>query len=166
MKRIFSLLILFVALGVSTLQAQYSRNDNEKETRRYEPGVYQDERGEYRWQVVERRVWIPEYRTPGIFGIGSRTIPGHYEVRSSDRVKVYTRSQYESRQQGRDGKHPHGMPPGQRKKMQKNRGYGDQRWDNDDRDDDNRKKKNKKKDYNKDRDDDRDDDRYDRDDRD
>ena len=48
MKRIFSLLILFVALGVSTLQAQYSRNDNEKETRRYEPGVYQDERGEYR----------------------------------------------------------------------------------------------------------------------
>ena len=146
MKRIFTLLILFVALGVSTSQAQYTRNnnENEKETRRYEPGVYQDERGEYRWQTIERRVWIPEYRTPGIFGIGSRIIPGHYEVRSTNRVKVYTNSEYEDRQQGRDGKkHPHGMPPGQRKKMQKNRNDDDQRWNNND--DDHRDKKGKTK---------------------
>jgi hypothetical protein len=164
MKRIFTLLILFVALGVSTSQAQYTRNnnENEKETRRYEPGVYQDERGEYRWQTIERRVWIPEYRTPGIFGIGSRTIPGHYEVRSTNRVKVYTNSEYENRQQSQgEKKHPHGMPPGQRKKMQKNRNDNDQRWNNED--DDHRDKKGKTKGKKNDHDDDN---RYDHDDND
>ena len=139
-------------MGVSTSKAQYTRDDNERETRRYEPGVYQDERGEYRWQTTESRVWIPEYRTPGIFGIGSRIIPGHYEVRSTNRVKVYSRSGYDNRQEGWNGKHPHGMPPGQRKKMQKNRNYDDQRWNNND--DENREKKDKKKHH--DDDDDRD----------
>ena len=87
MRRILLLAVLFVALGTTTSSAQYSSRDRD-ERRVTEPGVYQDERGEYQWQTVERRVWIPERRTSGVFGIGSRTIPGHYEMRS-DRVKVY-----------------------------------------------------------------------------
>jgi hypothetical protein len=72
----------------------------------------------------ERRVWIPEQRTRGIFGIGSRTIPGHYEMRT-ERVKVYLNG-------GKKNKkgHPHGMPPGQRKKL--NDRYDD-RYDSRDR---------------------------------
>lgn len=155
MKRIFTLLILFVALGVSTSKAQYTRDNNENETRRYEPGVYQDDRGEYRWQTVERRVWIPEYRTPGIFGIGSRIIPGHYEMRTS-RVRVYTDSNYENRQQGWVGKHPHGMPPGQRKKMQRNREENDQRWNNEDEDHHSNKRKGNRHDDDRDEREDRD----------
>lgn len=136
MKRIFTLLVLFVALGVSTASAQYDNTRERNETRRYEPGVYQDERGEYRWQTIESRVWIPERRTSGIFGIGGSIIPGHYEVRTTNRIKVYARNdrndQYGNNQGWKGGKHPHGMPPGQRKKLDKR--Y-DHRWDRDNRDD-------------------------------
>ena len=154
MKKIFTLLVLFVALGVSTANAQYNTR-NQNQTKTFEPGVYQDEQGEYRWQTIENRVWIPERRTSGIFGIGARTIPGHYEVTTTDRVKVYTRSDRNSqtgdRQQGWAGKHPHGMPPGQRKKIQSN---NDQRWDGDNNGSDKTKKGKKHK--NHDNDDDRD----------
>ncbi|MEJ7691850.1 hypothetical protein, partial [Daejeonella sp.] len=111
MKKILIILALFAASGTMTTQAQISQlptifgsNDNT---------VYRDDRGEYRWEMRERRVWIPEYRTRGVLGVGSRTIPGHYEMRN-ERVKVYLNG-------GDGGKnkkgHPHGMPPGQRKKM-------------------------------------------------
>ena len=108
------MLALFAAFMVNNSSAQ--RRD-EIINKTYEPGVFYDDRGEYRWQVVERRVWIPEYQTRGILGVGIRTIPGHYE-RRVDRVRVYTgssRNEY-SNDRGRAGKHPHGMPPGQRKK--------------------------------------------------
>ena len=116
------MLALFVALIANAAIAQ---NRDEIVNRTYEPGVFNDDQGgEYRWQVVERRVWIPEYQTRGIFGIGSRTIPGHYEMRS-ERIKVYTNSSRDGHYKGKGwkGKHPHGMPPGQRKKMQKNGNY-------------------------------------------
>lgn len=135
MKRILSLLILFVALGVSNANAQYDNRDtrNQKTTRVFEPGVFQDEGGEYRWARVETRVWVPERRTTGIFGIGARTIPGHYEVINTRREKVYTRDRNnQSGEYKKSGKkHPHGMPPGQRKKMQGN-GHDNDRWDNED----------------------------------
>ena len=89
MKRLIYLLAVFAALTANSAMAQYNRD--QVISRTYEPGVYNDDRGEYRWQVIERRVWIPEYRTRGILGVGSRTIPGHYEMRT-DRVKVYTNS--------------------------------------------------------------------------
>ena len=85
MKRLIYLLAVFAALTANSAMAQYNRD--QVISRTYEPGVYNDDRGEYRWQVIERRVWIPEYRTRGILGVGSRTIPGHYEMRT-DRVKV------------------------------------------------------------------------------
>jgi hypothetical protein len=136
MRRILLLAALFVALGATTTSAQY--NNRDREERRViatEPGVYQDDRGEYQWQTVERRVWIPERRTAGIFGIGSRTIPGHYEMRT-DRIKVYRNAdrdgRYGTQRKGWEGKHPHGMPPGQRKKMQ-NRRDNDRYDDRDDR---------------------------------
>lgn len=133
---------LFVALGATTVSAQISSR-NQTDRRVTEPGVYQDERGEYQWQTVERRVWIPERKTGGIFGIGSRTIPGHYEMRT-DRVKVYRgqNNNYSNKRKGWEGKHPHGMPPGQRKKLEnrKNDRYDDRRYEErrDDRNDDRR----------------------------
>lgn len=152
MKRIIILLVLFAAIGTMDTQAQYRQeptvwgsNDGQ---------IYSDERGEYRWEIRERRVWIPEYRTPGIFGIGSRRIPGHYEMRN-ERVKVYLRGDRDNNRKG----HPHGMPPGQRKKLGKygdNRGYEDRdyRYERNDRD----------RRYDDDHDDD--DDRYERNDHD
>ena len=119
MKRQFLLLALFAALMANSAIAQ---NRNEVINRTYEPGSYSDERGEYRWQVIERRVWIPTYQSRGILGIGGRTIPGHYEMRT-DRVKIYTNDsrngQYDDNNKKSGKKHPHGMPPGQRKKQNK-----------------------------------------------
>lgn len=122
MKKIVYMLALSAALAANAAVAQYR---DEVINRTYEPGVYTDDRGEYRWQTIERRVWIPEYQTRGILGVGVRTIPGHYEMRT-DRVKVYTNSarnsDYEYGESRRNKRHPHGMPPGQRKKVEKNRG--------------------------------------------
>ncbi|WP_207425480.1 hypothetical protein [Pedobacter sp. SYSU D00535] len=115
MKKLALTLALVAALGAVATAQPYPRDD----VRRYDDrNIYRDNRGEYHWQVVERRVWVPTQRIgSGIFG---RVIPGHYEVRR-DRVKVY---------HGR-GRHPHGMPPGQRKKYYDR---DDRRWN--DRDDD------------------------------
>lgn len=124
MKRIIILIALFAALGTTDSLAQYRQeptiwgsNDNT---------VYRDDRGEYRWEMRERRVWIPEYYTRGIFGVGSRRVPGHYEMRR-ERVKVYLDNDrnYKKNKKG----HPHGMPPGQRKKQ----GKYDDRYDRNDR---------------------------------
>ena len=114
MKRVIILLVLIAALGTTNTQAQY--RESQTIWRQNDNTVYRDDRGEYRWEMRERRVWIPEYRTAGIFGIGSRRIPGHYEMRR-ERVKVYFGDK--NNKKG----HPHGMPPGQRKK------HGDQRYD-------------------------------------
>ena len=116
------MLAFFVAIMANSATAQ-QREDVVSRT--YEPGIYSDQGGEYRWQVVERRVWIPEYQTRGVFGVGSRTIPGHYEMRT-DRVKVYTNGSRDGNYRGGDrgkGNHPHGMPPGQRKKMDRSQRY-------------------------------------------
>jgi hypothetical protein len=127
MKKILIIVVLFAALGTTTTQAQnrqtptvWGANDGT---------VYSDDRGEYRWEMRERRVWVPEYRTRGILGVGSRTIPGHYEMRT-ERVRVYN-------DDGKNNKkgHPHGMPPGQRKKMDKR---DDDRYEGRDRRDDDR----------------------------
>jgi hypothetical protein len=152
MRKIILMAALFVALGATTVNAQYTNRD-QTERRTTEPGVYQDDRGKYQWQIVEHRVWIPERRTAGIFGIGSRIIPGHYEMRT-DRVKLYRNQdrngQYSNQRRGWEGKHPHGMPPGQRKKYENRRG-SDDRYEN--RDDDDHESRGKNKHHN-DRDDD------------
>ena len=108
MKKILIILALFAASGTMSAQAQYRQTQTVWGAN--DGSVYRDDRGEYRWEMRERRVWIPEQRTRGIFGIGSRTIPGHYEMRA-ERVKVYLNGK-----KNKKG-HPHGMPPGQRKKM-------------------------------------------------
>lgn len=130
MKKILIIVALFAALGTTTTQAQnrqtptiWGANDG---------NVYSDDRGEYRWEMRERRVWIPEQRTRGIFGVGSRTIPGHYEMRT-ERVKVYRDGQNNN---NKKKGHPHGMPPGQRKKMGER--YDDRYEGRDRRDDDRR----------------------------
>lgn len=107
MKKILLSLALIAALGSASGQS-YSRN----EIRRYdEREICRDNNGSYHWQVRERRVWVPARRTGGtIFG---RIIPAHYEVRA-DRVKVYHR-----RDRDNYRRHPHGMPPGQRKKYKR-----------------------------------------------
>ena len=124
MRKMVYLLAVFAALTANSAYAQYNRE--EVVSRTYEPGVYSDDRGEYRWQIIEKRVWIPEYRTRGILGIGERVIPGHYEMRT-DRIKIYTNGSRDGRYgdggKGWQGKHPHGMPPGQRKKQQQNGNY-------------------------------------------
>ncbi|MBC8053720.1 MAG: hypothetical protein H7Y13_11710 [Sphingobacteriaceae bacterium] len=88
-----------------------------------------DAQGDYHYETRDERVWVPEQRTGGIFGVGGRTIPGHYETRSTQ-VKVYhdkngnpinQNGQYGDKSKGWEGKHPHGMPPGQRKKIEGNR---------------------------------------------
>lgn len=127
MKKILLTAALFVAFGAAS--AQWSPRDNDY--RRYdERSVYRDNNGSYHWQVVERRVWIPTHRVGGIFG---RTIPGHYEIRR-DRIKVY-HNRYDNRYDSRRSKHPHGMPPGQRKKYEKNNRdddhWEDRNWNND-----------------------------------
>jgi hypothetical protein len=135
MRRILLLAALFVALGASTSSAQYNNRDRENTRVIAESKVYTDDRGEYTWQTVERRVWIPERRTSGVFGIGSRTIPGHYETRT-ERIKSYRRDNdrntrygdQRTQRKGWEGKHPHGMPPGQRKKLENRR--DDDRYDN------------------------------------
>lgn len=104
-------------------------------------GTYRDDQGDYRYETREERVWVPEQRTGGIFGVGGRTIPGHYETRNTQ-VKVYQdqngnpigqNGQYGERRKGWEGKHPHGMPPGQRKKQGQ---YGNGRYDRNDRNND------------------------------
>lgn len=118
-KKVLTGMFLFAALGIYEANAQlqvyiepvkYANNVNN----------YDDN---YHYETRERRVWIPEQRVPGLFGIGTRTIPGHYEIRT-ERIKVYD-NQYNKSSKGWEGKHPHGMPPGQRKKMDKynNRDY-------------------------------------------
>lgn len=128
MKKVIILVALFAALGTTNTQAQYRQEQTVWGSNEYDNNVYTDGRGDYRWEMRERRVWIPEYRTTGIFGIGSRRIPGHYEMRR-ERIKVYLG---QNRQNGQYGKqhpqHPHGMPPGQRKKMG-NGGYEGRRDD-------------------------------------
>ena len=94
--------------------------------------TYRDSQGEYQYETRQERVWVPEQRTGGVFGVGGRTIPGHYETRSTQ-VKVYRDQNgngvnqdglYGEKRKGWEGKHPHGMPPGQRKKAQgKNDNY-------------------------------------------
>ena len=150
MKKILIIVALFAALGTTTTQAQnrqtptvWGSNDGT---------VYRDDRGEYRWEMRERRVWIPEHRTRGILGVGSRTIPGHYEMRT-DRVKVYNNDG-----KGNKKSHPHGMPPGQRKKIDKR---DDDRYEGRDRRDDDRYEGRDRRDDDRDR---RDNDRRDRDD--
>jgi hypothetical protein len=117
MKKILIILALFAASGTMSVQAQYRQA--EPTWGAYDGSINRDDRGEYRWETRDRRVWIPEYRTAGVFGIGSRRVPGHYEMRR-ERVKIYL-----NRERYKKG-HPHGMPPGQRKKM--NRRYDDRRY--------------------------------------
>ena len=152
MRKFLIMAALFVALGATTSSAQNNNRDRVN-SRVTLPGVYEDDRGEYQWQTVERRVWIPERRTGGIFGIGSRTIPGHYEMRT-ERVKVYRNGNRNSRdvdhRKGWEGKHPHGMPPGQRKKLEnqryENRSHDrSDRYDHDDNRNDSKSKHSKGK---------------------
>ncbi len=139
---------LFVALGAGSAQAQifpdiYTGGSN----RRYEENrTYRDERGTYHYETRTQRVWVPERRSEGLFG--NRVIPGHYENRQVQ-VKVYDRNnRYDNNRTGNGGyydrngrwipdnrnskwsKHPHGMPPGQRKKYDDRR---DDRYDRYDR---------------------------------
>ena len=153
MKKILIILALFAASGTMTTQAQYRQTETVWGAN--DGTIQRDERGEYRWEMRERRVWIPEYRTRGVLGVGSRTIPGHYEMRR-ERVKVYLNGQNNN---NKKKGHPHGMPPGQRKKMgeryddrnDRNREYDNRR----DRDDDDRR--DRRYDNRRDRDDDDDD---------
>ncbi|HEY0897143.1 MAG TPA: hypothetical protein VGE15_11375, partial [Sphingobacteriaceae bacterium] len=88
MKKLLTLAVFFTVLGATSVSGQTWRDDD----RRYADNTtYRDDRGDYHWKVVERRVWIPERRVRGLFG--SRVIPGHYEIRR-DRVKVYHRSKH------------------------------------------------------------------------
>ena len=125
MKKLIILVILFAALGTTDTQAQYRQEQTV--WGQNDQNVYRDDRGEYRYEMRERRVWIPEYQTAGIFGIGRRRVPGHYEMRN-ERVRVYIGQNNQNRKQ-----HPHGMPPGQRKKNNNN--Y-DPRYERDRRDED------------------------------
>lgn len=119
MRKIIVLIVLFAAIGTIETKGQYRRQQTVWNNR-YDDGVFRDHRGSYRWEVRERRVWVPEYRTAGIFGIGSRRVPGHYEMRT-ERVKVYSNNKRFKKS------HPHGKPPGQRKKHHdRDRDY---RWD-------------------------------------
>lgn len=143
MKKILIILALFAASGTMSAQAQYRQTETVWGAN--DGSVYRDDRGEYRWEMRERRVWIPEYRTRGILGVGARTIPGHYEMRN-ERVKVYLNGGSKNKKG-----HPHGMPPGQRKKMDKR--YDDRYESRDRRDDD---RNDRRYDDRRERDDDRD----------
>lgn len=87
-------------------------------------GNYSGNNGDYHYETKDQQVWVPEQRVGGIFGVGGRVIPGHYETRQ-EQVKVYNNNYQTSGQNGWQGKHPHGMPPGQRKKLQNN---GNRNW--------------------------------------
>lgn len=134
MRKLVLTLAFIAALGASSVYAD--RNPGrDRIIRRYdEQGVFQDSRGTYHWQVIEREVWVPQHRVGTIFG--TRTIPGHYEVRRQ-RIKVYHNSRYnpyhDRNNQYNKGKkgHPHGMPPGQRKKhSQRYENYRDRDYEN------------------------------------
>lgn len=144
------LLTLFVALGAATMNKATAQRVNLPGiftgNRGYEEGkVYEDERGTYHYETRERRVWVPEQRTRGIFG--TRIEPGHYET-IREQVKIYHNRNndygYDNGRYNRNRKgHPHGMPPGQRKKYgdrdHDDDRYADRRYDNrrdDDEDDD------------------------------
>lgn len=129
------MLALFVAIGAAAADTTRAQQVNIPEIFRgatrggYEEGkVYQDERGSYHYETRERRVWVPEQRTRGIFG--TRVEPGHYET-IREQVKIYhnrNNNRYgdDDRYNNKRSKkgHPHGMPPGQRKKLG-NRDYDD-----------------------------------------
>lgn len=139
MRKILIMLSLFAALGVNAVNAG-TNSDNPRDQiirRTDEAGTFRDGNGEYHWQVIERRVYIPSYQTRGLFGIGWRTVPAHYELRT-DRIKVYNyrNSQPYRDNRGWQGRHPHGMPPGQRKKLDRYRDNyrGDNYRDDYDRD--------------------------------
>lgn len=137
------MLSLFVTLGAATIDNASAQQVNLPEILRGnrvdESKVYQDDRGTYHYETRERRVWVPEQRTRGVFG--TRTEPGHYET-IREQVKIYhNRNNDRNDRNNRDndygdsegyknkkGKkgHPHGMPPGQRKKQ------GDRDRDDDD----------------------------------
>lgn len=129
MRKFLLSLAFFAALGASSVYA--NRNPaRDRIVRSYdERAIYSDGRGPYHWQIIEREVWVPARRVGGLFG--SRVIPGHYEIRRQ-RVKVYHSNRYYNR--GRNS-HPHGMPPGQRKKQNDRYNKDDRRYDNDRRDD-------------------------------
>ncbi len=112
MKKLIILTILFAAWGITDTKAQYRQE--QAVWGQNDQNIYRDNRDEYHYEMRERRVWIPEYRTTGIFGIGSRRIPGHYEMRNEP-IRVYTGQNNQIRKQ-----HPHGMPPGQQKKYNSN----------------------------------------------
>ncbi|MDF3077981.1 MAG: hypothetical protein K0S09_1870 [Sphingobacteriaceae bacterium] len=165
------MLALFAALIANTASAQYNSSRNENGTystrnnsnqreqiisRTDDPNVYTDQGGQYHWQTVEKRVWIDTYEKSTLFG--KKTVPGHYEV-VTDRLKIYhngsqynQNGQYDNgqKQPGWAGKHPHGMPPGQRKKVEGNGNYGSGDYDRNGKYD--RDSKSKK--HDKDRDDD------------
>ena len=111
MKKLFFTMLM--AVSISAVSAQDK--------------TYRDDNGDYHYETKDQQVWIPEQRTAGIFGVGGRTIPGHYETRR-DQLKVYHNDYQTTGQNGWQGKHPHGMPPGQRKKLQNNtnRNWSDQ----------------------------------------
>lgn len=89
MKKLLTLAVFLSVLGATSVSGQTWRDDDD---RRYADNrTYRDDRGDYHWQVVERRVWIPERRVRGLFG--TRVIPGHYEIRN-ERVKVYHRKKH------------------------------------------------------------------------
>lgn len=147
------MLSLFVTLGAATIDNASAQQVNLPEILRGnrvdESKVYQDDRGTYHYETRERRVWVPEQRTRGVFG--TRTEPGHYET-IREQVKIYHNrnndrnydrndrnnrdndygdSEGYKNKKGKKG-HPHGMPPGQRKKQ------GDRDRDDDDRYEDRR----------------------------
>jgi len=162
MQRTIFILVFILCLGTITASAQ---NREDRVVRRYDgKEIYQDSQGDIHWQTIEHKVWVTEYRTGGVFGIGSRTVPAHYEIRT-ERVKIYHDRNYGNNnydKKGWEGKHPHGMPPGQRKKMRNsqyrtvNGGYyqNDNRRDNDDDRYENDRRYSKKKSKGHDRDDD------------
>jgi hypothetical protein len=165
MWRKISFIALFAALGTMfSLSAQAQILPDILGSRVDENKVYQDENGTYRYETREKRVWVPEQEKTGVFG--TRRIPGHYET-VREQVKVYTSRNGQNgsnggyydqngvyhagndgyntqgKQPGWAGKHPHGMPPGQRKKMDRNGNYNNNPYESNN-------KKNKKKDVDRD----------------
>lgn len=113
MRKFLLSLAFFVALGASSVYADRNPAKDRIVNRYDERAVYRDSRGLYHWQIIEREIWVPARRVAGLFG--PRIIRGHYEIRRQ-RVKVYHSNRYYEQ---RRSSHPHGMPPGQRKKQDK-----------------------------------------------
>ena len=156
MLRKTKIIVLFVALGAAfSLSADAQINTSLPQifgSKQYDENkIYQDENGTYRYETREKRVWVPEQESTGIFG--TRVVPGHYET-VREQVKVYTNrnnrngsdggyydqngvyhagngtyNNTDGKQPGWVGKHPHGMPPGQRKKMAKNSNYDNSQYE-------------------------------------